>query len=58
MAQSNGLFNYNIGFYDIIARYTVMMLLGIIGGLTGQVWLMMLAIPAFRKPHATPNNNP
>lgn len=47
MAQKDGLFSYNIGMYDIIARYTIMMLLGIIGGLTGQLWLMVLAIPMF-----------
>jgi hypothetical protein len=47
MASHDGLFTYNMGFYDIIIRYTIMMLLGIVGGLTGQLWLMVLAIPVF-----------
>ncbi len=47
MAQQDSLFTHNMGFYDIIVRYTIMMLLGIIGGLTGQLWLMALAIPVF-----------
>lgn len=45
--ESDGFFAYNMGFKDIIIRYTLMMLIGIIGGLTHQLWLMILVIPVF-----------
>ncbi len=40
-------FDYNMGFNDIIIRYTIMMLIGIVGGLTQQLWIMILVIPVF-----------
>ncbi|MFT7587865.1 MAG: hypothetical protein ACI959_000069 [Limisphaerales bacterium] len=38
-------FAYNMGFSDIIVHYVVMMLIGIIGGLAGNIWIMLFAIP-------------
>jgi hypothetical protein len=45
--QQSHFFDYNMGFNDIIIRYAIMLLLGIVGGLTQQLWLMMLVVPVF-----------
>ena len=45
--EQRHFFDYNMGFNDIIIRYAAMMLLGIVGGLTHQLWLMMLVVPVF-----------
>ncbi len=45
--EHSGLFVYNMGFGDIIIRYAAMILIGIIGGLTHQLWLMLLVMPVF-----------
>jgi hypothetical protein len=45
--DSHGFFEYNMGFGDIIIRYTAMILIGIVGGLTHQLWLMVLVMPVF-----------
>ena len=44
-SASHSIFDYNMGMYDIILRYMLMIAFGIIGGLTGQLWLMLFAVP-------------
>jgi hypothetical protein len=45
--EHHSFFDANMSFNDIIVRYTVMMVIGIVGGLTHQVWLMVLVVPVF-----------
>ena len=39
--------SYNMGWPDVILRYTIMTVLVIAGGLLGQIWLMVLGLPFF-----------
>lgn len=38
---------YNMSLADIVVRYVVMMALIITGGLMGNIWIMILAMPFF-----------
>ena len=38
---------YNLNVLDIVIRFSIMLLIGIIGGLSGMYVLMFLAIPIF-----------
>lgn len=43
--MTRSFFAHNMSFNDIILRYVAMITLGIVGGLTHQIWLMALAVP-------------
>jgi len=45
--EQRHFFDYNMGFSDIIIRYAIMMIFGVIGGLTHQLWLMLMVVPIF-----------
>lgn len=38
---------YNLNLKEVMVRYAIMMLIIIIGGLMGNIWIMLLGMPVF-----------